>query len=94
MQQVVEQIYLVLILKYHVLKIHAEKMYEVFRDIQDMFVRLVSMLVKECEAMLGKPPCKYAIIALGSVARMKAIPFSDFEFAILFEDETIGNKIN
>ena len=30
-------------------KIHAEKMYEVFRDIQDMYVRLVSMLVNECE---------------------------------------------
>ena len=69
-------------------------MYEVFRDIQDMYVGLVSMLVKECEAMLGKPPCKYAIIALGSVARMEATPFSDLEFAILYEDETIGNKIN
>ena len=77
-----------------VFKIHAEKMYEVFRDIQDMYVRLVSMLVKECEDRLGKPPCKYAIIALGSVARMEATPFSDLEFAILFEDETIGNKIN
>ena len=42
-------------------KIHAEKMYEVFRDIQDMYVRLVSMLVEECEVILGKPPCKYAM---------------------------------
>ena len=69
-------------------------MYEVFRDIQDMYVGLVSMLVKECEVILGKPPCKYAIIALGSVARMEATPFSDLEFAILYEDETIGNQIN
>ena len=75
-------------------KIHAEKMHEVFRDIQDMYVRLVSMLVEECEVILGKPPCKYAIIALGSVARMEATPFSDLEFAILYEDKTIGNKIN
>ena len=94
MQQIVEQINLFLILKYHVFKIYAEKMYEVFRDIQDMYVRLVSMLVKECEVILGKPPCKYAIIALGSVARMEATPFSDLEFAILYEDETTENKIN
>ena len=74
-------------------KIHAEKMYEVFRDIQDMYVRLVSMLVNECEIILGKPPCKYAIIALGSVARMEAT-FLRFGICNLYEDETIGNKIN
>ena len=68
-------------------------MYEVFRDIQDMYVRLVSMLVKECEAMLGKPPCKYAIIALGSVARMEATPFSDLDDRMHAEKENIHCKI-
>jgi predicted nucleotidyltransferase len=52
------------------------------------------MLVKECESRLGQPPCDYAIIALGSVARMEATPFSDLEFAILFSDPTIGDKID
>ena len=74
MQEITEQINLFLILKCHVFKIYAEKMYKVFRDIQTMYVRLVSMLVKECEAILGKPPCKYAIIALGSVARISLVP--------------------
>ena len=69
-------------------------MYEVFRDIQDMYIRLFSMLVKECESRLGKPPCDYAIIALGSVARMEATPYSDLEFAILYSDPAIGDKIN
>ena len=65
-----------------------------FRDIQDMYIRLVSMLIKECESRLGKPPCDYAMIALGSVARMEATPFSDLEFAILYSDPAIGDKIN
>ncbi|XP_028410641.1 uncharacterized protein LOC114533329 [Dendronephthya gigantea] len=52
------------------------------------------MLTKECEGRLGKPPCDYAIIALGSVARMEATPFSDLEFAILYSDPAIGDKIN
>ena len=83
-----------LTLKYPVFKIHADKIHKVCRNIQDMYVNLVSILVEECEVILGKPPCKYAIIALGSVARMEATPYSDLEFAILYEDETIGNKIN
>ena len=75
-------------------KIHADQMHEVFRDIQDMYIRLVSMLATECESRLGQPPCNYAIIALGSVARMEATPFSDLEFAILYADPAIGDKIN
>ena len=52
------------------------------------------MLVKECENKLGQPPCKYAVIALGSVARMEATPFSDLEFAILLSDRALGEKID
>ena len=69
-------------------KSRAEKIYGMFHDIQDMYIRLVSMLVRECEGRLGKPPCDYAIIALGSVARMEATPFSDLEFTILYSDRT------
>jgi predicted nucleotidyltransferase len=79
---------------YPFLKIHAEKMHKVFTDIQDMYIRLVSMLAEECEIRLGKRPCDYAIVALGSVARMEATPYSDLEFAILYSDPAIGDKIN
>ena len=51
------------------------------------------MLARECESRLGKPPCNYAIIALGSVARMEATPFSDLEFAILYSDPGIEEQI-
>ena len=69
-------------------------MQDVFRDIQDMCIRLVSMFTTECESKLGQPPCNYAIIALGSVARMEATPYSDLEFAILYSDPDIGDKID
>ena len=59
-----------------------------------MYIRLVSMLARECERKLGKLPCNYCIIALGSVARMEATPFSDLEFAILYSDADIGEKMN
>ena len=77
-----------------IFKIHTDKIYNLFRDIQDMYKRLVSMLVKECEGRLGQPPCDYAMIALGSVARMEATPFSDLEFVILYADPSIGDKIS
>ena len=52
------------------------------------------MLVKECESRLGEPPCDYAIIALGSVARMEATPFSDLEFALLYSDPVMEDNIS
>ncbi|CAB3978239.1 tetratricopeptide repeat 28-like [Paramuricea clavata] len=78
----------------HQYEIHTDMIYDVFRDIQDMYTRLVSMLVKECEGRLGQPPCDYAMVAMGSVARMEATPFSDLEFAILYADPAIGDKIS
>ncbi|XP_028399863.1 uncharacterized protein LOC114523203 [Dendronephthya gigantea] len=75
-------------------EIHADQMHDVFRDIQNMYIRLVSMLTKECVSKLGQPPCNFAIIALGSVARMEATPYSDLEFAILYSDPGIADKIN
>ena len=75
-------------------EVHANEMHDIFRDIQDMYIGLVSMLAKECEGRLGQPPCRYALIALGSVARMEATPFSDLEFAILYADPAIGDQVS
>ena len=42
-------------------------------------------LCRYCVNVLGPPPCRFAVVGMGSLARRKATPYSDFEHIILLE---------
>ena len=60
---------------------------QINKDISVCYRRIMADLSKFCEDVMGKPPCEYAIAALGSLAREEITPYSDFEHIILLFDE-------
>ncbi|MCE5319220.1 MAG: DUF294 nucleotidyltransferase-like domain-containing protein, partial [Parachlamydia sp.] len=45
-------------------------------------------VLKNGFTIFGKPPCAYALMGLGSLARKEMSPFSDLEFALLVERDS------
>ena len=43
------------------------------------YKQIMADLSHFCEDVMGKPPCAYAIVGMGSLARKEITPYSDFE---------------
>ena len=57
------------------------------REVAYKYKQIMSGLSQFCEDIMGTPPCEYAIVGMGSLAREEITPYSDFEHIILLFDE-------
>jgi len=48
---------------------------------------IMNSISKCCIEILGSPPCKFALVGMGSIARDEVTPYSDFESILVLEDE-------
>ena len=64
-------------------------------QITNDYKRIMADLAYFCEKVMGEPPCKFALVGMGSIARREITPYSDFENIILLDNEvTLTNKLN
>ena len=66
--------------------VYIEGSKKLFADIAEASKKLLANFYQAGEQALGPPPCKYAIMGVGSIALQQTTPYSDLEFAILMED--------
>ena len=55
--------------------------------IADKYISITKDLSQFCQDVIGTPPCKYAVVGMGSLARQEITPYSDFEHIILLSDD-------
>ena len=51
------------------------------------YTQIMAELSQYCEQVMGKAPCQYAIVGMGSLARVEITAYSDFEHVILLRDD-------
>ena len=56
------------------------------REITADYIDIMSKLSDSCIEIMGKPPCKFALVGMGSLARQEITPYSDFEHIIILEE--------
>ena len=50
------------------------------------YTKIMSEILLYCQTVMGKTPCMFALIGMGSLARKEITPYSDFEHIIVLEE--------
>ena len=56
-------------------------------QIATQYTKIMINISKYCVDVMGSPPCKFAIVGMGSLARNEITPYSDFEHIVLLENQ-------
>nr|XP_026692108.1 uncharacterized protein LOC113474585 [Ciona intestinalis] len=59
-------------------------------DVTANYTELMKYVSDKCEKIMGKPPCKYTVVGMGSLACAQITLYSDFEHVIVLDDK-VGN---
>ena len=60
-----------------------ESMQKIQAVITEDYKIIMKGLSEFCESVMGPPPCRFAVVGMGSMARKEITPFSDFEHIII-----------
>ena len=64
----------------------AKKVLVLQTNIAKEYTSIMANVAHICEGVMGNPPCNYAIVGMGSLARQETTPYSDFEHIIILEN--------
>ena len=64
----------------------AKSIQDINTVITQKYKKIMAELSNYCLSIMGQPPCDYAIVGMGSLARSEITPYSDFEHIILLFD--------
>ena len=65
----------------------AESIQCINKTIANKYKEIMADISKHCLDIMGKPPCEYSIVGMGSLARNEITPYSDFEHILLLCDD-------
>ena len=65
---------------------------KIMKEITEKKRELIGQLIRECIAVLGVPPCKYAVLSLGLMSQEEMNLYSDFKMAILISEDKVQHR--
>jgi len=73
---------------------YVHKLQSLQQFVSTEYKSIMVFISQQCIDILGPPPCKYALVGMGSLARKEITPYSDFEHILLLENLDFKEKFS